>query len=181
MEDGRPKDRSGDGGETWGIRVHTRVVLWEVWVTWWCLLTVRPTLECWWSLLTSSLEAAELSWKAFYQHSVTCLTLASVLHLIGSQCVSVCLFFASLVFPLRHFYNFFLIRQWDRTRESLKEVQHRKDLGTNPTYWGGSGISITSCAARTPQRDACVDMWCNPGRSRLCPGVKRKIYIENPH
>lgn len=44
-----------------------------------------------------------------------------------------------------------------------------------------AALALAGCAARTPQRDASVDMWCNPGRPQPSIGVKRKIYTENPH
>lgn len=89
-------------------------------------------------------------------------------------------FLDCMVPPPKHFYQIFRQTQWDGTESACNA---EKNLGSKPTRWGGSGISVS----RLRCQDASTGMQvltcdATPDDLGSAFGAKRKIIdTENPH
>lgn len=123
----------------------------------------------------------ELLYKALLKGlSMTCLTFICVPDQIASHSESMSHFLDCMVPPPKHFYQIFRQTQWDGTESACNA---EKNLGSKPTRWGGSGISVS----RLRCQDASTGMQvltcdATPDDLGSAFGAKRKIIdTENPH
>lgn len=129
MEDGSSKDGSGDGGETWGMRVHTR--------------RVYETNESHGGVcnLFGSLKSLNISKRKLIVYYMAARSypalLKSIQWVVSGQTVSQCPrpVAVSSVFLYKH------TETWQKIH--WKSCDAEKNLGLKPTNWGGSCISVS--------------------------------------